>query len=138
MNILFLSSWYPTKSNPNLGIFVKEHAHAIKTSENKIVVLAIVIKKSSEIYSKTLTDTNDESGMRIVLIEINTRFSNLFHYLIPFQYFCINSVFHKRILPNFVPDIIKFRFFFLMIDLFVRQGSSGSRVPVDHTNPAVN
>jgi len=106
MNILFLSSWYPTKSNPNFGIFVKEHAHAIKTSENKIVVLALVIKNTSEIYSKTLTDTFDESGMRIVLIEVNTRFSNLFYYLIPFQYFWINSVFRKQILPNFVPDIV--------------------------------
>lgn len=106
MNILFLSSWYPTKSNPNFGIFVKEHAHAIKTSENKIVVLAIVIKKTSKIYSKTLTDTSDENGMRIVLIEINTRFSNLLNYLIPFQYYCIYTVFHKRILPNFVPDIV--------------------------------
>lgn len=106
MNILFLSSWYPTESNPSFGIFVKEHAHAIKTTNNKIVVLAIVINSSTKIYSKKLTDTFDESGMRVVLIEINTRFSNIIYYLIPFQYFLIYKVFLKRILPDFVPDII--------------------------------
>lgn len=106
MNILFLSSWYPTKSNPNFGIFVKEHAHAIKTTNNKIVVLAIVINSGSEIYSKTLTDTFDESGMRVVLIEIKTRFKNILYYLIPFQYYLINKVFIKKIFPDFVPDII--------------------------------
>lgn len=106
MNILFLSSWYPTESNPNFGIFVKEHAHALKTTNNNIVVLAIVINSSSKIYSKTLTDTLDESGMRVVLIEINTRFRNIFYYLIPFQYYLIYKVFLKRILPDFIPDII--------------------------------
>ena len=93
MNILFLSSWYPTKSNPNYGIFVKEHAQALNSTDINIVVLAIVINNCSKIYSRTITDSIDESGMRVVLININTRFSDIFYYLIPFQYFLTYKVF---------------------------------------------
>jgi len=106
MNILFLSSWYPTKSNPNYGIFVKEHAQALNSTDINIVVLAIVINNCSKIYSRTITDSIDESGMRVVLININTRFSDIFYYLIPFQYFLTYKVFRKNILPDFIPDII--------------------------------
>jgi len=105
MNILFLSSWYPTKSNPNFGIFVKEHAHAIQL-KNNIVVLACVLNRTSDIYSKTITDTIDESGMRTVLIEINTRFKDLLYYIIPIQYLVINRVFRKNISTHFTPDIV--------------------------------
>jgi glycosyltransferase involved in cell wall biosynthesis len=106
MNILFLTSWYPTKFNPNFGIFVKEHAHSIVLTNNIIVVLAIVINKTSNIYSKTITDTVDESGMRIILIEINSKFKNLLYHLIPFQYRLVKKVFRNNILPDFKPDII--------------------------------
>src|ERR1035437_2209576 len=106
MNILFLSSWYPTESNPNFGIFIKEHAHAIHSSNNKIVVLAYIVNKKSIYYSKTVTDNLDERGMRVITIEINTRFRNIFYNFIPFQYYCVNKVFHKNILPVFSPEII--------------------------------
>jgi len=105
MNILFLSSWYPTKSNPNFGIFVKEHAHAIQL-KNNIVVLACVINKTSDVFSKTITDTIDESGMRTVLIEINTRFNDILHYILPLQYLIINRIFRKNIATHFTPDIV--------------------------------
>jgi len=106
MNILFLSSWYPTKTNPNFGVFVKEHAHAIKTTGNEIIVLAIVIHRSKKIYSVTLSDNIDQAGVRTVLIELNTCFRDILYHAVPLQYCLIKSVFKKKILPDFNPDIV--------------------------------
>ncbi|MDP4238487.1 MAG: glycosyltransferase [Bacteroidota bacterium] len=106
MNILFLSSWYPTKTNPNFGVFVKEHAHAIETTGNDIVVLAIVIHRSTRIYSISLSDNIDEARVRTVLIELNTCFRDILYHAVPLQYYLVKSVFKKKIQPNFNPDII--------------------------------
>ncbi len=106
MNILFLSSWYPTDKNPNFGVFVKEHAHAIQSTGNNIVVLAIVIHRSTKIWSVSYSDNIDKEGVRTVLIEVNTRFRDLVYHAIPLQYCIVQSVFKKRILPEFNPDII--------------------------------
>jgi len=106
MNILFLSSWYPTKTNPNFGVFVKEHAHAIKTTGNEIIVLAFVIHKSKKIFSISLSDNFDKAGVRTVLIELNTCFRDILYHAVPLQYYLVKSVFKKKIQPHFNPDII--------------------------------
>lgn len=106
MNILFLSSWYPTDKNPNFGVFVKEHAHAIHATENKIVMLAIVIQRDNKIFETKIIDKFDELGMRVVLIEVNTIFRDIIYQAIPIQYLLVKKVFKKRIHPDFRPDII--------------------------------
>jgi len=106
MKVLFLSSWYPTKINPNFGVFVKEHAHAIQTTENEIVVLAIVIHRSKKIWNKTISDTVDKEGVRTVLIEISSRFRDIIYHTVPLQYCMVKSVFKKQIKSGFSPDII--------------------------------
>lgn len=52
MNILFLSSWYPTKFNPGNGIFVKRHAQAIAEYTNHIVT-CIYIQKDRSLSRET-------------------------------------------------------------------------------------
>ena len=106
MKILFISSWYPTSKNPNFGVFIKEHAHAIKDSGNEIVILALVIHQSSDIYSTKLTDVLDEANVRTVILEINTRFRDLIYHLVPFQLYLVKRLFKRKISPNFIPDII--------------------------------
>lgn len=106
MNILFLSSWYPTEKNPNFGVFVKEHAHAIHATENKIVMLAIVIQRDNKIFEIKVIDKLDESGMRVVLIEVNTLFRDIVYHALPFQFLLVKKVFKKSIQPNLRPDII--------------------------------
>jgi len=106
MKVLFISSWYPTPKNPNFGVFIKEHAHAIKSSGNEIVVLAIVIHKSSDIYATKLIDAADAAGVRTVTLEINTRFRDHIYHLVPFQSYLAKRLFKKNILLNFTPDII--------------------------------
>lgn len=106
MKILFIASWYPTKKNPNFGIFIKEHAHAIHISDNEIIVLALVVHRSKELWSKTISDNFDENGVRTVLIEINTRFRDIVYHAVPIQYQLFKSAFKKYIQPGFTPEII--------------------------------
>jgi len=106
MKILFISSWYPTPANPNFGVFIKEHAHAIKDAGNEIVVLALVIHQSQDNYSTKLTDVLDEVGVRTVIFEINTRFRDLIYHLVPFQSHLLKTLFKKQISSSFFPDII--------------------------------
>jgi glycosyltransferase involved in cell wall biosynthesis len=105
MNILFLASWYPTETNPNFGVFIKEHAHSIHTTENNIVVIAIVIHRSNDLLKVEFSDFNDEFGVRTVLIEIYSRFRDVIYHFLPLQYFYINKVFKKHIQTDFQPDI---------------------------------
>jgi glycosyltransferase involved in cell wall biosynthesis len=106
MKILFISSWYPTPKNTNFGVFIKEHAHAIKNSGNEIVVLALVIHKSPAVYSTKLTDSLDEAGVRTVILEINTHYRDLIYHLVPFQSYLVKRLFKKNISSTFNPDII--------------------------------
>ena len=106
MKILFLSSWYPTKTNPNFGVFVKEHAAAIHTTEHEVAVLAIVIHYSEKLWKMNVTDELDENGIRTVLIEIHSKFRDLIYHAVPFQYFLVKRVFDIKIAPGFNPDII--------------------------------
>ncbi len=106
MNILFLSSWYPTTKNPNFGVFIKEHAHAIHLSGNNIVVLAIVASKSNSLWSKKVTDSFDENGIRTIIIELNSRFRDIVYHAIPLQYYFARKTVRILIKNGFEPDII--------------------------------
>jgi glycosyltransferase involved in cell wall biosynthesis len=106
MNVLFLSSWYPTKKNPNFGIFVKEHAHAIHVSGNNIVVLAIVTAKSNKIFDVSTSDFKDELGVRTIIVEINSLFKNYINYLIPLQYIYLKKTTEFTMQSGFKPQII--------------------------------
>jgi len=106
MKVLFISSWYPTPMNPNFGVFIKEHAHAIKNAGNDVVVLALVIQRSTDIYSTELTDVLDEVGVRTLTLEINTRYRDLVYHFVPFQSYLVKKLFYKQISSGFTPDLI--------------------------------
>ncbi len=60
--VLFLASWYPTPSNKNHGIFIKNHALALSQFINVIVVYAYSSSKKSEasIQKNTLNPNCEE------------------------------------------------------------------------------
>ncbi len=41
MNVLFITSWYPTRDFAYGGVFVREHAKAVRASGNEVVVLHV-------------------------------------------------------------------------------------------------
>ncbi|MEN8927400.1 MAG: glycosyltransferase family 4 protein [Flavobacteriales bacterium] len=49
-NVLFISSWYPSKEHPTLGNFVQRHAESINPSVNLFVVYVTSSEKITENY----------------------------------------------------------------------------------------
>lgn len=60
-NVLFISSWYPSKEHPTLGNFVQRHAESINPFVNLYVVYVISsnrIKSDFEIENETINGVN--------------------------------------------------------------------------------
>lgn len=106
MKILFISSWYPTVENSNFGVFVKEHAKAIQTTDNQLVVLAILCTRSKSLLKITTSEYTDENGIKTIEIILSSRFRDIFHHFIPLQRKIAYSIFKKRIANKYSPDII--------------------------------
>lgn len=106
MNVLFISFWYPTPRNPHFGVFIKEHAHAVHSVGNSVVLLAVVLEKSKDFLKISVTDKRDEVGMRTVILQVNSIFKDIIYYLIPLLYLLVRNVYNKHIKAEFNPDII--------------------------------
>ena len=80
-NILFLSSWFPSKVHSTLGNFVKYHALAA-SKFNKIYVLYIVADDSVNGYQ---IDSFKENNLSITIVYFRRGFIKYFNYLIAFR-----------------------------------------------------
>lgn len=106
MKVLYISSWYPTPGNPNYGIFVKEHARAIKTTTADIRVLAVVVLRAEPYLKVSHREYIDESGIRTFEIIIQSRLRDIIYHLVPLQNRIAYKYFKESIEPYFSPDII--------------------------------
>lgn len=106
MKILFLTSWYPSSRNPNFGIFIREHAHAIRSTGHDVVVMALLVHRSKKIWKKNLSDFTDETGTRNIVIEIESRFRDLIYHAFPLHYFFIKKTYDRLLKEYFNPDFI--------------------------------
>ena len=95
MKILFLTCWYPHKENLGKGIFIKEHANAIKSAGNEIVVIALSSIKDSVLYKKTVTHFIDENGVETISIELRSRFYKLIYANPLFLYYHLKIEFRR-------------------------------------------
>ena len=80
-NILFLSSWFPSKVHSTLGNFVKYHALAA-SKFNKIYVLYIVADDSVNGYQ---IDSFKENNLSITIVYFRRGFIKYFNYIIAFR-----------------------------------------------------
>ncbi len=64
-NILFLTSWYPHKGDPTLGIFVKRHAEAVHKKHN---VCIIYVRGVNEQKSHFETQIHSENGVTEIIV----------------------------------------------------------------------
>ena len=106
MKVLFVTSWYPTNENPGFGVFVKEHAKAIHSVQIEIVVLAVLVERSTSIFQVEVRDFNDESGIRTIQINISSRYRDLVYHFIPLLRFISYKYYNKLISSTFNPDIV--------------------------------
>ena len=88
--VLFLTYWYPSKSNKGFGIFIKRHAHAVKRNK-PVIMLAFITRNSNLFFKKSVRRYTDEAGTETHEIVIETYFNKLFYVLLPFQFVIINS-----------------------------------------------
>ncbi len=106
MNVLFLTTWYPTIENPNFGVFVKEHTHAIRFSGHNIVVAALLIKKSNHLLRIKNIEYQDDKEVRTIIIEVNSVFKDFIYYAEYLQYILLKNTVKKLMKSGFHPDII--------------------------------
>lgn len=106
MNILFLTSWYPTDENPHKGIFVLDHAAAVAGRENKVVVLAITLSHSDRLFETEQLHFTDSRGLETYLIRIRSRYHNKIHAITPLLNRYVSKCFSEKVRPVFRPDII--------------------------------
>ncbi|MBI3502607.1 MAG: glycosyltransferase family 4 protein [Bacteroidetes bacterium] len=106
MNILFLTCWYPTKEIPSKGIFIKEHAKAIHSAGNKIVVAALNVCWGKSFFEKEIEKFTDENGIETHIIHIRSLFYKWI-YVNPFHLYKILKTYCKKnILADFSPALI--------------------------------
>ena len=65
LNILFISSWFPSKDNPTLGNFVESHAKAVSSLHT---VNVIYVEKTSNSSSKYRLEERTEGDLKISLM----------------------------------------------------------------------
>ena len=65
LNVLFLSSWYPSRVAPRLGNFVEKHAEAVALKAN---VYALHVSSDSNCKNKFETDVKTLNGVYTVVI----------------------------------------------------------------------
>jgi len=53
LNILFLSTWYPNRTNPKLGNFVQKHAESVALNSNVAALFACADSDCKDIYELT-------------------------------------------------------------------------------------
>jgi glycosyltransferase involved in cell wall biosynthesis len=63
MNILFLASWFPNRTNESSGIYIKKHASAISENHNLFV---IHICSDDRLKQKFELDYTEENGLKIL------------------------------------------------------------------------
>ncbi|MBT8350419.1 MAG: glycosyltransferase [Deltaproteobacteria bacterium] len=68
MNILFLPAWYPTTERPVHGTFIKDHAKAVSTYNDVVVVYCETIARKDKYISNKISD-KIEDGIRTIRIK---------------------------------------------------------------------
>jgi glycosyltransferase involved in cell wall biosynthesis len=69
MRVLFLTTWYPNKNNPNHGIFVQDQAHAL-SREHDICVVAARIDYTVFHFSKLKKQTSQNQKIEEVRLVV--------------------------------------------------------------------
>lgn len=106
MNVLFVTCWYPTDYNPNFGIFVKEHAHALARVGADVKVVHVWPVKSTSIWKTTVNIWTDENGVECCQVLIHSLFYRVIYHAWPVMYRLLRRVAGREILSRFTPDVL--------------------------------
>ena len=86
-NILFLSSWYPTRLLPFNGDFVKRHAKSISLYSN---VICLHVVRDRKMKNKFEINESQDQNLHEIIIYFNNKFFGkilyAYYYLYGFKY----------------------------------------------------
>ncbi len=99
MNILFVTSWFPSKLHPTVGNFVLRHAHAVKSVGHRVIVVHEAY--SNKVITPTIEDFELE-GQQVIHLFF-PRYMLLFPRLRERSY---QKLFRKLSMLNFTPQVI--------------------------------
>lgn len=74
LNILFLSSWYPSRVFPTLGNFVQKHAEAVALQSNVIALNVCSDETNKETYELVTEEINNVLTINVYYKKINHSF----------------------------------------------------------------
>ncbi|MDD5638552.1 MAG: glycosyltransferase [Candidatus Pacebacteria bacterium] len=103
LKILFLPAWYPSKTNPVAGIFIKEHAKAVSLYDEVVVLYSEGCDKKLKKTWEVVSDKSEE-GIRTIRIKYKKSpipKTTYFIYLLS-----VYQAFKKILKEDWKPDII--------------------------------
>jgi glycosyltransferase involved in cell wall biosynthesis len=106
MKVLFLTFWYPTNANPGKGVFIKEHANAIKKSGIDISVLFINFCYSNNLLKIKIESCLDEGGLDTNIITISSRFYKILYANPVLLFYLLVKTIQKEIIDPLRPSVI--------------------------------
>jgi glycosyltransferase involved in cell wall biosynthesis len=80
--ILFLTKWYPTNDDPQLGVFVRKHAQAVAEYCKVTLLFVYGDEHLSKRYQRKMSRVNGLNEVIIYYKKSNSAFINFFRYLI--------------------------------------------------------
>lgn len=101
-NILFVCHWYPSEEQPLSGVFIKEHAKALKVNNVNLLVFHIDIKKGSS--KVNVSRFIDKDGLDTLRLTVRSPFYKFIYSFSIFQKYLIQRCFKD--IETFSPSII--------------------------------
>ncbi len=104
--ILFLTFWYPSSKNPVRGIFIREHALALKNHGCNVLVFAVDVDYGSRLFEVRNHRFTDPDGLCVYMVSVRSLFYKLIYVSNPLMNRLVFRHFRNNILPSFDPEII--------------------------------
>jgi len=82
MKVLFVTNWFPTDKNPVFGVFIKEHAIALRSQGTEVRVLQIFNRFAPKLLHVERV-TKEIESIKTVQVFIESRFHDITQYVLP-------------------------------------------------------
>jgi glycosyltransferase involved in cell wall biosynthesis len=106
MKILFLTQWYPSRQQPFMGVFVREHARALVKVGQEVTVAALTLHFSIHPFKKKLIQYTDEVGIQVTQCELHTIFKDLLYHMPFIQYLFLKKTIKASIATYGKPALL--------------------------------
>ena len=106
INVLFLTSWYPTKSNPAAAVFVHEHALALKAAGLKLKIVQVAAVRDSTAIYRIEVNKFVKDDIEVSTIKVYSKFDKLINACWPLLYRLLKDYFSSLNKDGFTPDLI--------------------------------